>query len=366
MADFIFQKSQSVSFHDFMNLALYDPTHGYYRKNITRQGADGDYITAPSMSDLFAHCLANTVIPLLKNYPNWSIAEIGPGSASLAIDLLRRLKPEQLPKSYHLIEPTPPLQLAQQQRIFQSCPPPAYKTCSWASDLPQNFQGIIIANEILDALPVHLLQTDEQCSLQTVNVIDQNNQLSLDYAPIDTSISQIFHDRNIPLYPNYRYEISTAIPPFIDKISQSLQSGICLLLDYGYSRKHYYHPHRSMGTLTSFYQHRRNDNILEQPGNQDISVHVDFTLVAESAHCAGMQIHGYTNQEQFLLANDLTQILHEKKSQCSQTEFARIRKHAHTLTSPLEMGETIKVIALGKSIPQATPLMGFRLGTLPL
>ena len=349
-----------------MNMALYDPTHGYYCKNITRQGPSGDYITAPTMSDLFAHCLANTLIPLLKNQPNWSIAEIGPGSASLAIDLLHRLKTEQLPKAYHLIERTPSLQMEQRQRMLKSCPPSIYKTCYWSSELPKNFQGIIIANEILDALPVHLLQTDEHSTLQTVNVINQHSQISLDYTPVDQSISQIFYDRNIPLYPNYRYELSTAIPPFIDKISQSLQSGICLLLDYGYSRKHYYHPHRTMGTLTGFHQHHRKDNILEQPGNQDISVHVDFTLVAESAYHSGMQIHGYTNQEQFLVANDLTQILHEKKSQCLQTEFAQIRKHAHILTSPLEMGETVKVIALGKKISHTLPIHGFRLGMLPL
>ena len=351
--DFIFTEQTSISFHTFMERALYHPTHGYYCQKHPPQGKHGDYVTAPTLGPLFAQCMTRTLIPLLQENPDWSIAELGPSDGTLAIDLLTSLLQFNiLPKHYYCIDPAVHLH-QERQKLVQQKVDHHYQNLSWHQELPFSFKGIIIANEVLDALPVHLLQTDNQTNFTSTQVTCVNAKAQLDSYTPDPAILYCLNERMIPHYPSYRYEISTAIPGFIQRLSDRMTQGICLFIDYGYPRSLFYHPQRNHGTLTSFRKHRYLEDICAQPGKQDISAHVDFTLVAESAHHAGMHLLGFTNQEQFLVANDLPLFLKNSP---------QLRPQAHMLTSPYEMGELVKVIALSKNMPKKVSLRGFRFG----
>lgn len=333
-----------------MQRALYHPTHGYYRSAKVRQGPRGDYITSPTICPLFAQCIANHIAPLLRQNPTWSIAEIGPGSGDLACDLLQSLHANnQLPVEYFLVEPSPQSQIIQSQRVSQS-PASLQQRLQWSEHIPNGFEGIIIANEILDALPVHLLETCPERHLQSVQVEHVSGSAQWALTPPDSRVVDALSARNIPLYPNYRYEISLETQPFLEEIAQRMTAGICLLFDYGYSRSEYYHPQRKRGTLTAYSQHRQPNDLLAQPGKQDISCHVDFNLVTDVAIACGFEINDICTQEFFLYQNGLAQVLQDQASGLNSLDYQRIRHAAYLLTAPEEMGTLVKVVSLSKSI----------------
>ena len=359
---FVLGEKSAIPFCEFMQQALYHPEKGYYRQNVIRQGAEGDYVTAPSISPLFAYCIANNLAPLLKQYPHWSIAEIGPGRGDCAVDLMRSLEEKNIhPKSYFLIEQSEQMRAYQHQNIVTRLAS-GLERFTWRDALPDSFCGIVIANEVLDALPVHLLCSDAQGDFSELWVTQTASGLAFKHDPAPDDLLALFSFRNIPKYPNYRYELSTEIPRFLKSLSASMSSGICLFFDYGYPRRQYYHPDRKLGTLTSFYAHQRTENILLRPGQQDISVHVDFNCVAESAHQAGFQFCGYSSQERFLLASHLFDRLRQEEYRLNERDYLSLRKSAHTLTSPYEMGELIKVIAFQKQLPNLK-ILGFNQGS---
>tara|TARA_B100001989_G_C24546939_1_gene471548 strand:- start:481 stop:1584 length:1104 start_codon:yes stop_codon:yes gene_type:complete len=359
---FVFGKKNAVPFSEFMQQALYHPEQGYYRQNIIRQGAEGDYVTAPSISPLFARCIANNLAPLLEQYPHWSIAEIGPGRGDCAVDLMRSLEEKNIqPKAYLLIEQSEQMRTYQHQNIVMRLASSQEKF-SWHAALPRSFCGIVIANEVLDALPVHLLFSDAQGDFSELWVTQTKSGLAFKHYPASDDLLTLFSSRNIPKYRNYRYELSSEIPRFLKALGTSMSSGVCLFFDYGYPRRQYYHPDRKLGTLTSFYAHQRTENSLLRPGQQDISVHVDFNCVAESAHQAGFQFCGYSNQERFLLASHLFDQLRQDEHRLNKLDYLSLRKSAHTLTSPSEMGELVKVIAFQKQLPDLQ-ILGFNKGS---
>ena len=362
MADFIFEDTPVVDFHSFMQKALYHPKFGYYQQQGARQGYHGDYVTSPTLSPLFARCLSHRIAPLVQKY-QWPIAEIGPGGGNLASDLLQALQQQSaLPPAYYLIEPAVHSKTQQNQHIETSTGPDLAQLCHWHRQLPDSFSGIVIANEILDALPVHLLETDDQCDIYSVHVASKNHNPSFHRTTADPHILNAFQSRNIPIHPNYRYEISLAIPEFIAQLGQSIQQGLFLIVDYGYPRTVLYHPQRANGTLCGFKQHTTTNNVLINPGCQDISCHVDFTLIAESAVKNSFTVDGYTTQERFLLANNIQNELLDAQSRLTLLDYQQYKKTAHILTHPYEMGETMKVMSLSKGIDCFLNIYGFRLG----
>ena len=360
MSDFVFQGQQSISFHEYMHQALYNPVRGYYSQRIARQDPEGDYITAPTLSRLFARCVSHSVAPLLRLNPDWSLAEYGPGLGHFAVDLLTALDDSQsLPCSYHCIEPRSVSRSLQETQI-QNLPGSLPDLFRWQDMLPSGFCGVVLANEVLDALPVHLLQSDEGGQINSLNVCVQDGQLVWDLVAPHSGAYQAFSERGIASYPNYRYEISLSIPLFIESLSQCMTSGLCFFFDYGYPRGQYYHPQRNMGTLSCFYKHHLSHDPLLRPGLQDISCHVDFTLLAHSAKKYGFSVLGYTTQEKFLLANHIGKELLESRDCLSAAEYAQYRKTADILTSPSEMGETVKVMCLAKNVDPKIVANGFQ------
>ncbi len=338
----------SISFAQYMNLALYEPLLGYYRNASLKFGAQGDFITAPEISSLFSQCLAKQCQQVLNALPVSSqILEIGAGSGQMAADVLLALENENaLPYRYLILELSADLQSRQHQKILSLCPH-LLSRVQWLNALPEKFVGVILANEVVDAMPTHRF-TVQGSTLLECRVVVQDKKLAFQNQVTDEpEILQLFHSQNWS--EGYTSEINLNLKPWITSLSQALQQGLILLIDYGFPRHEYYHPDRSMGTLMCHYQHYAHHDPFFCPGLQDITAHVDFTAIAEASVAQELDILGYTNQASFLLSCGLPELL---ANQASLDQPLRILQNRaiETLTSPAEMGELFKVITLGRQL----------------
>lgn len=344
-----------ISFARFMELALYAPGLGYYSAGSHKLGKQGDFVTAPEISPLFAKCIAKQCQQIFSILPNSCILEIGAGSGKLASELLLELERlEVLPEKYYILEISADLRAKQQDLLRQTCPH-LLSRLEWLNALPSTqLRGVILANEVMDALPVHVFQmVDTQ--LQERSVANKDGELTWLNTPLTDELKK--NTAEIPPLENgYTSEINLMLKPWIGSIADTLAEGIILLFDYGYGRQEYYHPERNTGTLMCYYQHHRQENPFILVGLQDITTHVDFTQVAESAVDSGLHLAGYTTQAAFLLASGITEFPVDETDAAAQYQRAQEIK---LLTLPSQMGEAIKVIALSKQCE--IPLLGFAL-----
>lgn len=354
------QRENSISFARFMELALYAPGLGYYSAGAHKLGAQGDFITAPELSPLFAQCIARQCQEVLMNLEAGSILELGAGSGVLARDLLLELeKLQSLPEHYYILETSADLRERQQTLLKSSCPH-LFSHIIWLDQLPtEAINGIILANEVLDALPIHCFRTEEG-SIYERNVTWENDTFTWKLTPPSTDELKEragkIHQQH-ELADNYESEINIILPYWIKSIANTLKKGVFLIFDYGYGEREYYHPDRTHGTLMCYYQHHKHSDPFILPGLQDITAHVDFTAVVDSALAAGFSFRGYTTQASFLMACGLLQLCDTEK--LSEVEAFRQNQIIKTLTLPSQMGEAIKVMALSKEID--FPLIGFSL-----
>jgi len=341
-----------MRFSHYMAQALYHPDWGYYCQPTNRQGQHGDYLTAPTLHPIFGKTLCRWLSEQLTEHPDWAIYEIGPGNGQLAIDILSHL-PE--PRPYHLIEPHHAARDLQQQRIqdaFSTQQPP---DCHWHETLPRHCQGIILANEILDALPVERFSVDHNGDIFLHHIaLNKQGMLCDQMLPIPTNDLDTLTQRNITMHRNTSAEFSTNIPTWLRHIDHSLDQGGLLLLDYGYPRHRYYHPDRHQGTLTTFAKHRQDWHWLHAPGQIDLSCHVDWTLVAESTLHTDFCVRGWYQQGPFFSLLGLGQQL---PSQPRHADDLACLQAAQYLTDPREMGELIQLMWLEKNAPPH-PLLG--------
>ncbi len=351
------EQGGAISFATFMALALYAPNLGYYTAANIKLGKHGDFMTAPEISPFFARCLANQCQQIFTDLPKSDFLEIGGGSGIFAADLLLALeKLHALPNRYLMFEISPDLRTRQKQCIEKHCPHLASRVV-WLDQLPTAMTGIIFANEVLDALPVHCFQiTAEGAKECCVSWHDDQFVWSLNTPSADLANAIIKLETEQPLPIGYRSEIHLTITPWIQSLANCLQQGVILCIDYGYGRAEYYHPDRSMGTLKCFSEHRHSDDPLHLVGLQDITAHVDFTQVTESALAAGLSLKGYTTQAAFLMNCGLLEMA---ESLLSKQEYEKTQQiqAIKQLLLPSEMGELVKVIGFSKSV--ATALNGF-------
>lgn len=363
-----------MSFAEYMELALYHPKLGYYSGECQKFGVGGDFITAPEISPLFSWCLARQCQEVLDHLNGGDILELGAGSGQMAVDILRALKAENaLPNHYYILEKSPYLKKVQQQKLTKHCPEMLPKihwleekeTGKIALESDSEFKGILIANEVLDAMPVHYFQLKENI-LYELNVDTDEENLFLKNLALPSNsrpdLLQFIVEQIKQYDTNYTFEVNLNLKQWIGNLNAFLHSGIMLFIDYGFPRQEYYHHDRHMGTLMCHYQHLAHHDPFLYPGLQDLSSHVDFTALAEAASDANLEVLGYTNQANFLIAAGLlefAQKYHEHEiSENKKNNFAM--NHAiHLLTSPAEMGELFKVMALGKNFD--CPLSGFAL-----
>ncbi len=344
-----------IPFVEFMNQALYAPGLGYYSAGVRKFGADGDFITAPEISPLFSQCVARQCQQVLATFDQPVILEFGAGSGIMAAEILKELdRLNCLPTQYLILEISADLQQRQRETL-QARVPQLLARVQWLESLPSEpLQGVILANEVLDAMPIRRFRLDEQniCEFY-VGLADAEFVWQM-LPTRDESLRAAVEMLHLPV--GYVSEINVALPAWIQSVADILAAGLVLLIDYGFPSAEYYHPQRNQGTLMCHYRHHSHDNPLILVGLQDITAHVNFTAVAESAHAAGLQVAGYTNQAHFLLACGLPEMLsaldfNETKNSLQQTQQAKM------LILPNEMGELFKVMALTCGFDE--PLLGF-------
>lgn len=346
-----------LSFAKFMELALYAPGLGYYSAGKHKLGAGGDFLTAPEISPLFAKTLARLCLEIKEHLSPYDILELGAGSGVFAKDLLLELEVLGcLPRYYYILEVSAELRDRQQQKLKAECPS-LMSRIQWLDRLPENgIEGMIFANEVMDALPVHLFEVKNH-AIKERCVTWQDEKFSW---ILRDPVSDDFIEKTNAL-PNdftegYQSELHVFLSAWIETITTILKKGIILLFDYGYGRAEYYHPDRTMGTLMCYYQHQKHANPLMLVGLQDITAHIDFTTVIESAN--DCELAGYTTQGAFLTAYGIVDLLQNDESISLQERFQQTQA-IKKLIFPTEMGELIKVMALSKN--WNFPLKGFSL-----
>jgi SAM-dependent MidA family methyltransferase len=351
----IAQSGGWMSFARFMELALYAPGLGYYAGGAAKFGAAGDFITAPEMTPLFGRTLAQTALPVLHQ-TGGDILELGAGSGRLALDLLRELETRQaLPMQYRILEVSPDLQV-RQHTLFETEAPHFLERLVWLDRLPASFSGLILANEVLDAMPVHLVHWLNGEVFER-GVIDQAGEFAWqDTLLIDGPLWQAASAIEPGL--DYLSEINLAAPASINSLAQCLERGVILCIDYGFPRSEYFHPQRDSGTLRVHYRHHSLDDPFYLPGLCDLTAHVDFSAVADAAVESGLDLLGYTSQANYLLNAGLLDLMTEMSPMSS--DYLRAAAAVQKLLQPSEMGELFKAIAFGCGV--TSDLHGFQRG----
>ena len=345
-----------ISFARYMELALYAPGLGYYMAGARKLGRDGDFVTAPEISDLFGQTLAQQVRQVLAaGYEE--VLEVGAGSGALAASLLAELERlGALPSRYLILELSPDLR-GRSRDTIASRVPHLMERVAWLNQLPPSFNGCVIGNEVLDAMPVNVVCRDG-LSLSEQGVVIKGEGFGWAARPMPEALRAQIDTSYFP-ESGYCTEFQLVARGFVRTLGRMLERGAALFVDYGFPRHEYYHPQRTRGTLMCHYRHHAHDDPFFLPGLQDITSHIDFTAIADTARESGLELLGYTNQAQFLINCGITDLLARTPAQDARA-YLPLAAQVQQLTSPAEMGELFKVIALGRDVPQ--PLLGFRSG----
>ena len=346
----------AIAFARFMELALYAPEFGYYIAGKHKFGASGDFVTAPELGPVFARCLARQCGQILATLANGDLLEVGAGSGALAVQLLLELEClGQLPAHYFILEISSTLR-ARQRALFADQAAHLLERVQWLDSLPSaGFRGIVLGNELLDAMPVERFRIGAQGVVQMQVGWEDNRFVWHESLAIDALRDRVLA---LGLPEGYVSEIGLAAEGWVRSVADILEQGALLLVDYGFPRHEFYHPQRSSGTLMCHYRHRAHDDPLLYVGLQDITAHVDFTAIAEAGTDSGLGLLGYTSQALFLLGCGLDELA-TQVDQSDARAYLQFTNEVKKLTLPHEMGELFKVIALGRGIDM--PLAGFRL-----
>lgn len=347
-----------VPFSRYMELALYAPGLGYYTAGARKFGSAGDFVTAPEISPLFGRTLARQAAEIMTHSAP-QMLELGAGSGRLAVDMLLELEQlNSLPERYAILEVSADLR-ERQQALLQERAPHLAGRVSWLEELPDSIDGVVIGNEVLDALPVHVVHWGEEDIFERGVTGNAGSFAWQDRLVENEALLQIAQQIAMP--EGSISEISLTARGLTGSLCQRLGRGALLLIDYGFGEREYYHPQRTQGTLMCHYRHHAHDDPFFLAGLQDITAHVDFTAVAESAINSGARLLGYTSQAHFLLNSGITVLLQEVSPE-NPRDYLPLSMQVQKLTSPAEMGELFKVIALGKGLEER--LSGFANGDL--
>jgi SAM-dependent MidA family methyltransferase len=373
-----------LPFARYMELALYAPGLGYYSAGARKFGRDGDFVTAPELSPAFGRAIGTQVADVLRAVDGDTVMELGAGTGALAAELLGELEREGCaPRRYLIVDVSADLRDRQRERLAQL--PPALASCvAWLDAPPaESFRGAIVANEVLDALPVERFRRaadgvrrlgvawrdgafvaeagDAAAHAAEVARADVAETASLAHADaaLADAITAIEAERGGSLPIGYESDVCVALPAWLAHVTSPLAAGVALFVDYGESRADYYADERDGGTLVAHYRHRRVDDPYARVGLQDLTAWVDFTHAAEAGLAAGFEVAGYTTQAHFLLACGFDRHVAALVAARPAGEGALLAHAAARLVLPGEMGERFKVLALARGID--APLRGFAL-----
>ena len=344
-----------IGFDEYMQMALYEPGLGYYSGPSIKFGALGDFVTAPEISPLFGGCLARQAAALIRQGCSASILEFGAGSGKLCAQILTALPTLE---HYQILDLSAELKQRQEYYLRTQLTAELFAKIEWLNRLPEVFDGIVIANEVLDAMPVHLLSKQEDWLELGVGYDGQGftwqsyppgKQVSAAIRALETGLGELPQD--------YRCEVNLNYAPWFSALAQSCRSAVVLIIDYGYEQREYYHPSRNRGTLDCYYQHRLHFDPLIYPGLQDITAFVDFDACADAAETNGFEITGLVTQGQFLFANGLLEAAQQQAEDGDINAQLALSQQVKTLSLPQEMGEKFKVLALQKNMSLEMPAM---------
>ncbi|MCF6299649.1 MAG: SAM-dependent methyltransferase [Proteobacteria bacterium] len=348
------KQKQQISFARYMEMVLYQPGLGYYSAGLHKIGKQGDFVTSPELGSLFAKCHASQFAQVLVHLTQAVILELGAGNGSFCCDVLLSLDDmEQLPESYQILEISADLKQQQQNKI-QQLPKHLTRLVSWIDRPPtKEFEGIIYANEVLDALPVEVFRYQHGEYHRLMLQWQQGFVEKWDKFPPD--LMQQIIARELKLEEGYRSEFIPHLNQWLELIVHGLKKGMLLFVDYGFGRKEFYHPQRNQGTLVCHQRHRANFEPYQDVGLQDITAFVDFTAVAEAAHKANMEVSGFTSQGDLLSYLDIEQWLDPEQK---YEDYYQLVSEMKKLMLPNEMGEKFKAFAATKSMD--IELVGFK------
>lgn len=336
----------AIPFSRFMELALYAPGLGYYAASRVF-GAGGDYVTAPLLGPLFGRCLARQCAEVLDEAADGAIYEFGAGTGELAAVLIESLAGmDRLPRNYAIVELSAMLRERQRETLARRVPG-FLPRVQWLEALPSEMRGVILANEVLDAMPATRFGVTAQGAREIGVAHDAGGfrEIMLEQVPAPMP----------DLPPGYVSEIDLHAQAWMTSVAERIARGALLVVDYGFPAREFYHPQRSAGTLMCHHRQRAHGNPYANIGLQDITAHLDFSALAGAAAAAGLDILGYTAQAAFLLALGIL----DEGVPADERDRARWAIELQTLTAPHEMGELFKVLAVGRGMSR--PLRGFSL-----
>lgn len=345
-----------ISFSQYMDLALYHPQYGYYNNCLYKFGSNGDYITSPLVSELFGSSLSVQIWEAFEKGAEHNILEFGAGNGQLMLDILTNLGSKV--KHYYIIELSASLALQQQQRLIKNMPDFKDRV-TWLTQLPQEFNGVIIGNEILDAIPCDVVYWNNAEIFSKV-VTHKDGKFLFTEIKASRQIQEIVKDI-YQIENDYISEVSPRRIGFINTISGILNQGVILLIDYGYGQAEYYSPGRPHGTLRGFFRQHQLDDVLIYPGLIDITSSVDFTSIANAAISSSLDLLGFTTQSSFLINCGIVDQLERKRTLVSDSEYLQFTNQLNRLISPNDMGDIFKVIAFSKQLDHSD-YIGFRVG----
>jgi SAM-dependent MidA family methyltransferase len=356
IANTIVAEGDWIPFSRFMELALYAPGLGYYAAGSRKFGPQGDFVTAPEISDMFAKCIAMQARQVMEA-TRAEILELGPGSGILAADLFGVLKAQgAAPERYRLLEVSPDLRERQRQLIAARHPQDLARF-EWIDRLPERIQGFVVANEVLDVVPFALVHRSRGEIFERGVILTEAGFAWDDQRLADGELRRRAADVIPPGDYDYLTEIGLPAEGLVRTLASQLQAGMLLFIDYGFSQREFYHPQRSMGTLRCHYRHRFHGDPFFMPGLQDITAHVDFTAMALAGERGGCEVAGYTTQAYFLISCGLGVLVSEGDPSMTLSRL-KATSNVHRLISPSEMGELFKVLGLVKGIDG--PQIGFQ------
>lgn len=345
-----------IPFSQFMQQALYFPKLGYYTGGAHKIGASGDFITAPTLTPLFAETLAVQLRAILPQTAG-NVYEFGAGTGVLAAGLLKALS--GCLKKYYIIELS--AELAERQRDYIQQYAPEYADfVAWLPELPDAFDGVLLGNEVLDAMPVERVRRDENGAWSRAFVSYENQEFTWQYAPLeDTDLLQAACTY-FPDVANYVSELHPIQAAFVRTLAAKLRRGAMIWIDYGFDSKEYYHEQRDDGTLIGHHRHHTIHDPFFRVGLTDLTAHVNFSDIAEAGVSADLDLIGYTTQSNFLFNLGLLDILSARYPEYDSADYVQAAHAVQILTAPHEMGELFKVMAFGKNVD--VDWQGFVLG----
>lgn len=378
LVEYLQKKGGQISFADYFEQVLYHKDYGYYTGKLPVFGEEGDFITAPLVSPYFSYALANQVLEVVylleeASLTTYDILEIGAGAGVMAADILYQLKKQdKLPRHYYILERSAAMK-EQQKSLLLSRHPDIYERIHWLdAPLEHAWQGVILANEVIDALPVERFRLKDSIPYYVdVGLAVNEKSKTVSIEPIlrqgDRKLHSFIADLahyGVVLPKEYESEYCAILESWLPSVSESLTQGVALFIDYGYDEAEYYRPERNTGTLIAHYKHRAHEDFYLYPGLQDLTANVNFTQLAMTGQKAGLDLLGYTTQNFFLYGNKLEALLKEAQDELQddpdgEVAWYKVSQGIQQLVLPDTMGERFRVMALGRNLD--ADLQGFSL-----